>query len=114
MKLICAQTNSALDAAPDFITDMAEQTSYPEVRNLYIETIHELRYNDKSVAKKFEESISHAFDSLMGNLDSPNPVAMGGVDASHLFKASDLEEKLALETMSSKAKTRSELPLQLW
>lgn len=112
MKLICAQTNSALDAAPDFITDMAEQTSYPEVRNLYIETIHELRYNDKSVAKKFEESISHAFDSLMGNLDSPNPVAMGGVDASHLFKASDLEEKLALETMSSKAKTRSELPLQ--
>ncbi len=111
MKLICTQVKRALEAAPEQLTDLAEQTKFPHTRTQYIETIHDLQYNRKAITGKFEETYSHAFDQLIGVDPDAQQSESGNVDTSGLFKASDLEEKLALETMSSKAKTRSELPL---
>ncbi len=73
--------------------------------------MHELYYNRKAVFSTFEETYSHAFDQLIGIVPDTPHSESGSVDTSHHFKSSDLEEKLALETMNNKAKTRGELPL---
>ncbi len=108
MNLFCAQANSALDAAPDHLTNLADQTTFPNDRTIYLETMHELGFNKKAVVDKFEESMGHAFDALTGD---SYQVKVGGVDTSNIAGISDLEGKLALETMTNKARTRTELPL---
>jgi len=101
----------ALDAAPDKLTDLADQTKFPHTRTLYIETMHELHYNRKAVLSMFEETFSNGFNQLLGIDPESKKSSAKSVDTSHIFKASDLEERLALETMNSKAKTRGELSL---
>ncbi|MCP3673815.1 MAG: DUF1631 domain-containing protein, partial [Gammaproteobacteria bacterium] len=108
MNLFCAQVKSALDAAPDHFTNLADQTTFPGDRTLYLETMHELDFNKSTVVDKFEESMGYAFDALTGD---SYQTKKGSVDTSNISGINDLEGKLALETIISKARTRTELPL---
>ncbi len=112
MKLICAQAKSALEAAPEYLNDLVDQSNNPNTGTLYQEALYAIGFNRKTVFNKFEDTFGKGFDNLTEDHISPPLFATWGGDKSHTFKVSDIEEKLALETMSNKAIQRSELPLQ--
>ena len=108
MGLIEAQVNSALKKAPVFLDELSEETDHPHDAETYQDTKHELSFNTKKVAERFLSSYGEAFDALISNTLSKRPGG-GGVDTSSISGAAELEEKLALETMISKAKSRTEM-----
>ena len=110
-ELICRQANAALDAAPDHLTALADQTSFPEERTIYLDAMHDLSFARKKVYGAFETELLDALQVFKTNEVAAKYQTQGGV-VTNFSGAKEMEEKLALETMLSKAKSNAEVSLQ--
>jgi len=106
-----AQANGTYNAAAEYFTKLADQAEHPQDRQLYLETMHGLGFDRKIVMTAFEQAIQPFFDDLIGAPGTVKLNKVGGQDTSSIAGIKDLEEKLSLETMTSKARSRTELPM---
>jgi hypothetical protein len=111
LELISKQANSALDEAPDFLTLLADQTGLPEERTMYLDAMHELNFARKKVFATISDKLRKPFDVLIHGEIPPEFARSGGV-IKNVTGATELEEKLALETMLNKSRAKSEIQLQ--
>jgi len=110
LELISKQAQKALDTAPDYLTALADQTSYSEERTLYLDTMHELSFARKKVTDKFNSEMLKPFEVLSTG-EIPEEFKRKGGVILNVTGADDLEEKLALETMLNKSHAKAELTL---
>ena len=108
--LLVDNIRRTLDSAPDYLSHLAEQTSFENERSVYIGTMHELRFSDKKVFSVMQSEIHKPFELLKRGVVPKEFQREGGI-IRNVTGATELEEKLALETMLSKAQSRSEIPL---
>jgi hypothetical protein len=111
LDLIMAQANGTYNAVPDYFTDLADQAEHPHDRKLYQEAMHGLGFDRKLIMTAFEKAIEPFFDDLIGAPGTAQRKKIGGRDTSSFSGSNDLEEKLALETMCEKARSRIALPM---
>lgn len=111
LDLIMAQVNDTYNAAAEYLSGLADQASHPHDRQLYIETIHSIGFDRRKVMTSFEKQMERAFDDLTGAPGTTQHNKVGGIDTSSISGLKNIEEKLALETMISKARTKTELPM---
>jgi hypothetical protein len=110
MTLMTNQVKRALQLAPAYLDDLADNTDFPQDETTFRDTKHELNFNVQSVVDGFTASFEHAFDTLTGD-GLYQEAQKGGVDTSVIKGVEDLEEKLSLETMISKAQSHTEVHL---
>ena len=110
LELICLQANAALDAAPDYFTALADKTTFPEERTIYLDAMHDLSFARKKVYGAFRSELEDAFSVFKTNEVPDKYQSHGGV-ISNFSGAKDMEERLALETMLNKSKANAEVAL---
>jgi len=108
MSLFSARVKSALAAASDYLTDLADKTKIPNDRVLYLDTMHELGFNTKGIITKFDQTMIHAFDALNEDFGVADGIKR---DESVSSASAGLEERLAIDTMCSRARTLTEMQL---
>ena len=110
LDLLKQQLQNAIEAAPDYLSLLADQTSFEEERTLYLDAMHELRFSQKKVLETMYDEIDKPFQLLLTGVSPPEFVREGGI-IRNVTGATELEEKLALETMLNKAQSKAEIPL---
>ncbi len=111
LKLLLNQFGRALDAAPDYLTHLADQTSFDNERTIYLDSMHELRFTRKKVYQAIVQEIEKPFELLLKGTVPVEYERQGGL-VRNVTGATELEEKLALETMLNKAQMKADIPLQ--
>jgi hypothetical protein len=111
LKLLLNQFGRALDAAPDYLTHLADQTSFDDERTIYLDSMHELRFTRKKVYQAIVQEIEKPFELLLKGTVPAEYGRQGGL-VRNVTGATELEEKLALETMLNKAQMKADIPLQ--
>ncbi len=110
LELLNQQLRNAIEAAPEYLTLLADQTNFPEERTLYLDAMHELRFSQKKVLNKMSQEIQKPFELLLTGSSHTELARTGGI-VRNVTGAKELEEKLALETMLNKVKSKAEVPL---
>ena len=110
LDLLGKQVSHALDAAPDYLAVLADQTNMPDERTIYLDTMHELSFARKKVVEVISSELRKPFDVLIHG-EIPHEFSSKGGVIRNVTGASELEEKLALETMLNKARAKYEIQL---
>ena len=110
LKILLNQIGRTLDAAPDYLTLLADQTNFDNERSMYLDAMHELRFTRKKVFDTISKEIEKPFELLLRGTVPQEFQRQGGL-IRNVTGATELEEKLALETMLNKAQAKSEIPL---
>ncbi|MFT5452276.1 MAG: hypothetical protein ACI9N9_001766 [Enterobacterales bacterium] len=106
-----AQANGTYNTVAEYFTELANQAEHPHDRLLYLDTMHGLGFDRKIIMTAFEKAIAPSFDDLIGAPGTVERRKVGGKDTTSILGSYDLEEKLALKTMISKARSRTALPM---
>ena len=96
------------DNADDTLFDYAEKAVSDSDKNLYLETMRQLRLNRKQIERDFFVHINGLFKQLACVQSGPEVEleAVASLDELSLVENDDLEMSVALEGMSSKAKSK--------
>lgn len=98
-----------LDNADDALFELADKADNNTEQNAFFDAMRELRKERQTIADVFERRLTEAFASFFTMPEPSQPaIAESGVDldAMALVDDTDLEESLAVNGMTAKAKTR--------
>ncbi len=96
----------AFDAVDDSLFELANNARSNNEQNRYFEAMREIRIKRKGVERHFQNAVSQFFANPphAGQLHSEEPQQQASADSLTLLGNDDLEEQVALNAMTSKAK----------
>lgn len=98
----------AFDKADDTFFEYAEKASSDTDKNIYLETMRQLRLNRKDIERSYFQHLNGLFKDLCSEQAQQDHglEAVPSLDSLALVDNDDLEMNVALESMSSKAKSK--------
>ena len=68
LKILLNQIGRTLDAAPDYLTLLAEQTNFDNERTMYLDAMHELRFTRKKYSTPLPKKLRNHLSYFSGAL----------------------------------------------
>lgn len=103
----------AFDAVDDSLFELANNARSNNEQNRYFEAMREIRIKRKGVERHFQNAVAQFFANPphAGQLQPQDPATQASVDTLSLVGDDDLEEQVALNAMTTKAKAHFQGPL---
>lgn len=106
---------SMFDGIDDSFFELANNARTNNEQNRFFEAMREIRIKRKGIESDFENSIQHLFSSskVLKHKDTLNTATTDslGIESLSLVQNEDLEEEVAISSMSSKARSNFQGPL---
>ena len=91
-----------MENVDDALFDLSEKVDNDHERTLYFESMREIRLKRKTIQANFDEELKQSFDRLIMNKSIP--AQHQGSDELSLVELSEVEDRLAIDNMISKAR----------
>ena len=95
-----------MESVDDALFELSEKVETDRDRNMYFEAMREIRLKRKNILQKFDEELQQSFNHLITNKSTTR--ASESLDELSLVDQSEIEDRLAIDNMISKARPHFE------
>ena len=95
-----------MESVDDALFELSEKVENDRDRNMYFEAMREIRLKRKGILEKFDQELQLSFNRLINNRSSSQ--ADAAADELSLVEQEEIEDRLAIDNMISKARPNFE------